>query len=245
MHRCLVQTETVLSNAGELDRERAHHLLNVLRVRDGDVVEFFDGCGHTRKMTVRPFAKRGLGFSAAEPAVAVARPSVALTLFACVSKGKRMDWTVEKAVELSVSRIVPVLSERTVVKIAPEECAQKAERWMRVAEDAARQCDAAWLPEILPPVGFQEAVEMLPTAAPVFFGALLPKVRLFRDGLRPWLDCPPKQAGWFVGPEGDFSPDEMDRLIAAGAEPVGLGDRILRTETACIYGLCVLNSCFL
>jgi 16S rRNA (uracil1498-N3)-methyltransferase len=174
-----------------------------------------------------------------------------------------MDWTLEKAVELGVARIVPVISDRTIVRIEADDRDAKADRWMRIAEEAARQCGSAWLPDILAPRSFKESLALVKQTTPTFVAALTPNAKPLRDFLLPIpsvvrvpdsefreghasaclgrADARPSQAGWFVGPEGDFTPDELNLLLNAGAIPVSLGPLVLRAETACLYGLCALN----
>lgn len=234
MHRCLVTTEELLAGTCALDRKVAHHLQTVLRVRPGASVMLFDGHGRTRTATVSTADRNGLVLTADTPVHEHLRPVCALTLFACVSKGVRMEWTVEKATELGAARIVPVLSARTVSRPA------EATRWRRIAEEAARQCGTAWLPEITDPLAFDAALALAAQIRPLFVAALTPEARPLRDALAAF-SAPPPSAGWFVGPEGDFTPDELTSLTAAGAIPVSLGSPVLRAETACLYGLSVLS----
>jgi 16S rRNA (uracil1498-N3)-methyltransferase len=243
MHRHLVTTAELLADALTLERGAARHLQTVLRVKPGDQVTLFDGRGRTRLAVITSAEKHGLSLAAEAPAQECPRPACRLTLFACVSKGSRMDWTVEKAVELGVSALVPVLSERTVVRLDAEDADAKAGRWSRVAEEAARQCGAAWLPEIAPPAPFKAVLAAVSRTRPTFVAALAPTARPLREALA--AHPAPPQAGWFVGPEGDFTPAELDALLAAGAEPVSLGPQVLRAETACLYGLCALNCAWL
>jgi 16S rRNA (uracil1498-N3)-methyltransferase len=244
MHRCLVTPQELLADAFTLGREEARHLQTVLRVRPGDRVCLFDGQGRTRLAAVASAEKHGLSLTADSPAQEHPRPACQVTLFACISKGSRMDWTVEKAVELGVGRIVPVISDRTVVRLDAGEGAAKAARWSRVAEEAARQCGSTWLPEIVPPASFKACLPSVTETAPVFVAALAPAATPLREALAA-LAAPPRLAGWFVGPEGDFTAGELDALLAAGAVPVSLGRLVLRAETACLYGLCALNCAWL
>ena len=232
MHRLLVSKETLRSSTAALPSAASRHL-KVLRPRPGEQIELFDGCGSTRVYT---YSADGL--TAAGEIVPMPSPATRLTLFACVTKGSRWDWTIEKAVELGVGRIVPVLSERCIVRLAASERAPKAERWRRIAEDAARQSDAVWLPEILPAVDFDEALDLAKTCRHTFAGALMtpPPPPLLTaveaaDGEGDW--------GLFVGPEGDFTPDELEALLKI-ATPVSFGPTILRAETAAIFGLSIL-----
>ncbi len=244
MHRCLVKTEELLADAFTLGRDEARHLQTVLRVKPGERVTLFDSQGRTRDAVITSAERHGLSLTA-EAAVQVHPcPSCTLTLFACVSKGSRMDWTVEKAVELGVGCIVPVISDRTIVRLDADDGIAKAARWSRVAEEAARQCGATWLPVILPPSPFKTCLPIVTQTAPVFVAALTPAAKPLREALAAHAEPPPR-AGWFVGPEGDFTPAELDALLAAGAIPVSLGQQVLRAETACLYGLCALNCAWL
>ena len=234
VHRLLVDAATLAQDVATLPREAAHHL-RVLRPHEGEVIELFDGAGRTRRY--RWSAAHG-ALEAAGACRAAAPRARRITLFACVTKGSRWDWTIEKAVELGVARIVPVLSARCIVRLAPAERAAKAERWRRIAEDAARQSDAVWLPEVLEAVDFPEALALVKTCDRVFVGALV------QPPAPPLLAAVQTAAaaaslGLFVGPEGDFTPDELRALLAC-ATPTSFGPTVLRAETAAIFGVSVL-----
>ena len=166
-----------------------------------------------------------------------------MTLFACVTKGSRWDWTIEKATELGVTRIVPVISERTIVRIPKGERAAKRERWMRIAEDAARQSDAKWLPEICEAVDFKDALPLVRETT-CFIGALTnppspPLVKAVSSIAA--LRTRHQALSTFIGPEGDFTPEELAALMEI-ATPTSFGPTILRAETAAIFALSVLAS---
>ena len=235
MHRLLVPSETLSLARAPLPPAAARHL-KVLRPKSGEQIELFDGQGR-----MRTYAYSTDGLEAAGEMRCVPPPSVRLTLFACVTKGSRWDWTIEKAVELGVARIVPVLSARCIVRLSAAERPAKAERWRRIAEDAARQSDAVWLPEVLPAVDFPEALVQVKNCRRVFVGALAepPPPPLWKA----LAACAGKFAegeyGLFVGPEGDFTPEELASLTVL-ATPVSFGPTVLRAETAAIFGLSVL-----
>ena len=232
MHRLLVPSEALVAETVALPRDAAHHL-KVLRPKPGETIELFDGQGHTRTYAWSPE-----GLHATGERKSLTPPSRKLTLFACVTKGSRWDWTIEKAVELGVARIVPVISDRCIVRLSSAERPAKAERWMRIAEDAARQSDAVWLPEVLPAVDFSEALALVRTCDHVFVGALTnPPPPPLLTAIS--SDSPGANLGFFVGPEGDFTPEELSALLEI-ATPVSLGPTILRAETAAIYGVAVL-----
>ena len=233
MHRLLVDTPELENDSPALSKAALNHL-KVLRPKDGEKIELFDGEGRSREFSFTGGALRPAGELSLSP-----RPAP-LTLFACVTKGSRWDWTVEKATELGATRIVPVISDRTIVRIPADEREAKRARWMRIAEDAARQSDAKWLPDVLAPVDFSESLALVRETA-CFVGALTnppPK-----SILRALLDAANLLGplSLYVGPEGDFTPDELSALCEI-ATPVTFGVSVLRAETAAIYGLSVLKS---
>lgn len=241
MHRLLVETELLENDSPTLPADAAKHL-KVLRPKDGEEIELFDGKGR-----YRVFEVRGLRFDEGGGLVPVSTTSNlkpptsrTLTLFACVTKGSRWDWTIEKATELGVTRIVPVISERTIVRIPKEDRAAKRERWMRIAEDAARQSDAKWLPEILEPVDFADSLALVKETRCLVGALTNPPPRLILDELlHSSTSTSHFNYSLFVGPEGDFTPDELKSLIEI-ATPVSFGPTILRAETAAIFGVSVL-----
>lgn len=240
MHRLLVEPGQLDAERPALSREAAHHL-RVLRPRPGEGIELFDGRGRWR---VCAWTAEGVLVPLSPVASEPSESRRALVLFACVTKGSRWDWTVEKATELGVTRIVPVISGRTIVRLAPGERAAKRERWLRIAEDAARQSDAKWLPEIDEAVDFADCLDLV-RATDCYVGAIVrgretppPIGAALREraggaGARPLAA--------FVGPEGDFTPDELAALVEV-ATPVSFGSTILRAETAAIFAVSALKS---
>lgn len=239
MHRFLVPSGQLEGEAPSLSDGAAAHL-KVVRPEEGEEIELFDGNGRWRTFSVRRSGPRSFSLSPTSGVKSLPRRATRMTLFACLTKGSRWDWTVEKAVELGVSRIVPVVSERTVVRIAEDSKAQKRERWVRIAEEAARQSDAKWLPEILEPVSFAQSLALVRDTV-CFVGALTdpPPVTigeaLSEEKLREGADY-----AVYVGPEGDFSPSELSSLVEI-ARPVSFGPTILRAETAAIFAVSALK----
>ena len=246
MHRLLVETDLLDEVSPVLPKDAAKHL-KVLRPKDGEEIELFDGKGRSRVFQVSGSKfqvsgskfQAGCGLVAVSPTCQVKPGSCGLTLFACVTKGSRWDWTIEKATELGVTRIVPVISDRTIVRIPKDERAAKRERWLRIAEDAARQSDAKWLPEICEAVDFKDALALVRETT-CFVGALTnpppePLAKAF-------FNAETQRHGAcsvFVGPEGDFTPEELKALLEI-AIPTSFGPTILRAETAAIFAVSVL-----
>ena len=278
MHRLLVETDDLLSDCPFLPKDAAKHLM-VLRPKNGENIELFDGKGKFRTFCyhddwalttdpnrVPPTSGRGLSpaewglLAPLEGVCEMPRPATELTLFACVTKGSRWDWTIEKATELGVTRIVPVISERTIVRLAVSECEAKRARWQRIAEDAARQSDAKWLPEIHAPVTFDESLPLvrettcfvgaLTDPPPKTIGKVLAEEKEKEGKERARLDNGEQthlenekrvHFATFIGPEGDFTPSELAALLEI-ATPVSFGATILRAETAAIYAISVLKA---
>ena len=237
MHRLLVDRALLDEETPVLPADAARHL-RVVRPRPGELVELFDGCGRWRT-----YAYDGSGLRRQSDVRALGRPDVSLTLFACVTKGSRWDWTIEKATELGVTRIVPVISDRTIVRIPKSERAAKRERWARIAEDAARQSDAKWLPEVVEAVDFRDALALVKETV-CFVGALTdpPSPPLAKSIAAAVASSGVRNLalGAFVGPEGDFTPDELAALLAI-ARPTSFGPTVLRAETAAIFALSVIK----
>ena len=254
VHRLLVASASLDEESPVLPADAARHL-KVLRPKDGEEIELFDGKGKWRT-----YRFERSGEDAASPLNAVSSLSstltsnLNLTLFACITKGSRWDWTIEKATELGVTRIVPVISERTIVRIPKGERAAKRERWMRIAEDAARQSDAKWIPEICEAVDFRDALPLVRETT-CFIGALVtPPARPLAEAVASQVKMKGEQRkgdtplltstsdldlSVFIGPEGDFTPEELAALMEI-ATPTSFGPTILRAETAAIFALSVL-----
>lgn len=241
MHRLLADTETLKNDSPLLSREAANHL-KVLRPKNGEEVELFDGRGLTRVYRYNASSRE---LEAAGDLTRHAKASSAtVTLFACVTKGARWDWTLEKATELGVDRIVPVISARTIVRVGAAERSAKRERWMRIVEEAGRQSDAVFLPEIAEIADFGDSLELVKKTR-CFVGALMtpPPKPLLKEVLSAWSGGAGGDYAVYVGPEGDFTPEELSSLLEI-ARPVSFGSRILRAETAAIFALSVLRSAF-
>jgi 16S rRNA (uracil1498-N3)-methyltransferase len=224
----------------ELPPETASHVAKVLRARSGDALILFNGDGCEFNGTIE--AVRGSRVSAS---VGDGRPvdresSLAITLVQCVPRGDRMDFVVQKATELGVVRIVPVLSQRSVVRLDKAQAESKAIHWRAVAVSACEQCGRNRLPLI---EAAQPLLAYLGQSAPgtgprlVFEPEPAPQPHIThqdRGGAAPAASAAAEIA---IGPEGGFAADELEAFRIAGFSQVGLGPRILRTETAAIAAL--------
>ena len=236
MHRLFVPPEQV-GNAQrvKLTPAQARHLGTVLRLKPGEEIEVFDGRGARFRAWLEDSDAAVLRL--AEPLPEAPVRAVDVVLAQALAKGEKMDLVVQKATELGAARIVPFASERTVVRLDAERGPGRAERWRRVAQEAARQCGRADVPMIDEPAGWDRVLGLL-RDEPGRRGLLLDpeesKLRLgaAARGARKLLLA--------VGAEGGFSSQERERARQGGLLPAGLGPLVLRTETAGLAALAVL-----
>ena len=239
MHRCLVSPDDWDAPEIALSSEEAHHLLHVMRAADGQPVALFDGCGREASATLACRGRQVLAVNVTS-APPQRRPGVELCLVQCLPKGKRMDIVVEKATEIGAAVIVPTVSERTVVRPKASQAAERVERWRRIALSATRQSRSAWLPEVTPISDFPGAVGRFGRSDVLLVATVASGTRPLRDVLHAVRDDSPSRVALVVGPEGDLTPAEVELARVAGGIAVGFGPRVLRAETAGIYGVSVL-----
>jgi 16S rRNA (uracil1498-N3)-methyltransferase len=211
----------------------ARHIQKVLRMNCGDEVLVFDGTGNEYTARLVEIKKDVCIAEMLDVKTALSEPKTEITLFQALPKSGKMEMIVQKAVELGVSRIVPVVTERCVTRINSKSAAEeKSARWTKVSVEAAKQCGRGKVPAVTEPVEFKEAVEMLCNMQlPIMpYEVLGHEGRL---GLKELLqgNSEALEIGILVGPEGGFSDEEAQFAISCGVNPVGLGKRILRTET--------------
>jgi 16S rRNA (uracil1498-N3)-methyltransferase len=244
MHRFYLPPDPRQELSLYLTGREAHHAEHVVRVRHGERVTVLDGVGHEYLCEVQGFDRNGVSLALIEKRSQPA-PPCRVTLLQAVPKGKVMEAIIQKATELGVSRIVPLLSDRVVPQLEDKTNAHKVEKWRSVAIEAIKQCGSAWLPEIEPPLNPQQFLARAENCELSLIASLQSGSRPARDYFRAFhvkLGRTPESVSVWIGPEGDFTPAETEQITAKGALPITLGRLILRTETAAIYCLSVINS---
>lgn len=208
----------------------AAHLTRVLRLRPGAEIDVLDGEGRTWRARILAADRDGVRARVTGSRAAAPEPPVRLTLVQGLARGEKMDLIIQKAVEIGVARIIPANCARTVIRLDEERGWRRRERWQKIAVEAAEQCGRGAVPVIEPPQALVDALSLLRSGAL----ALLLWEGERATGLKDVLDSVPRAEDVFVfvGPEGGFTADEVEACTAAGARPVSLGPRILRTETA-------------
>jgi len=243
MHRFYLAPDQCREPSLRLADREAHHAIHVLRVRRGERVAVLDGAGHEFLCEVRDLERDAVQLAVVHQQFVPPLPCQ-ITLLQAIPKGKLFESIVQKTTELGVARIVPILSERVVPQLDEENGAQKADKWRHVAVEAIKQCGSPWLPQIESPVtpkqflARKEKIE-LPLIASLQDDRRHPR-ECFREFQAANGRMPASVCVW-IGPEGDFTPAEMNAIKTEGALPITLGRLVLRSETAAVYCLSILN----
>lgn len=243
MHRFFLPPEAWSVNAPVLTGSEAHHARNVLRLAPGDKAVVFDGhgrelTGEITEVTTERVTLRKLHENRSAPL------RCRITLGQAIPKGKNMDLIVQKAVEIGAAEIVPILSDRTIVRLDEDDAAQKQSKWQTIAIEAAKQCGQNWLPRVQRPRRMAEFFSERPAFDLQLIGSLQTDAHHLKDILaehRAERGESPTNVLMLIGPEGDFTPAELNLARSHGCRPITLGPIVLRVETAAIYCLSVLS----
>jgi len=243
MHRFYLSREEWQGNRLTLTGSEAHHALHVLRVACDEEVTVLDGAGQQVLAAVREMTRASVQLEVLRRTQSPP-PSCEITLLQAIPKGRIIEDIIQKATELGVHRIVPLLSEHVVMRLDSEGVAAKAEKWQQVAIEAVKQCGQVWLPKVESPRTFKDYLSTGERFELALIGALhggaQPPRTCFDQFRRQHSRLPQTVALW-IGPEGDFTPGEIAAAKEAGARPITMGDLILRVETAAIYGLSLIR----
>jgi len=234
MARFFLPPESWLENP-VLAGDEARHLSQVLRIKTGASIVVFDGEGRRAPAEVLDVSRDRVSLKLGEPVVSRA-PKPVITLAQAIPKGKNMDLIVQKAVELGVAAIQPLVTKNTIVQPGDG----KSEKWRRTALEACKQCGQDRIPEILEPVSFDRWMEQQRSAPGLrIIASLAPGARPMREILSISSEMP--DVILLIGPEGDFSKSETDLALSSDFQAVTLGEIILRVETATFYCLSALR----
>ena len=238
MHRVLISSDALQRGTAILaDPREIHHLVRVLRAKPGDSVECFDGAGQRAWGTIGRCSAR-------EVVIALSRcqqdaaPSLHVTLAQALIRVERFEWAIEKATELGVDRIVPLLTQRVTVRMRAEGADRKRARWERIAREAAKQCGRARLPVVDAVQPFDVfAATLEPGRGVILLATLEVPTRPLAEALEPMGE----RVTLLIGPEGDFTRDEALVGQRHGAILVSLGSHTLRAETASLAALAMVR----
>lgn len=218
-------TQDITGHSARLCGPEAHHLAKVMRAKPGQPVLLCDGAGTDYDAVITQVLPDEVLFEVHASRKSVAEPSLWAEVFIGMAKGERMDFAVQKSVELGASAIRPFFSQNSVVKPKNEEA--KTQRYTRIAHEAAKQCGRGLLPQVYPPVGFGAVLDQAKICEKTLFLYEAGGVSLWQA-----VQGGAASVALITGPEGGFAPAEAEAAQKAGFTTVGLGPRILRCETA-------------
>ena len=226
-----------LTGGTEIDLPAAggHHVARVLRMREGAPLSLFDGSGQEYRAEITRVSGDRVTVKLGNAAPGTPESPLKITLVQGVSRGERMDWTLQKATELGVAAVAPVLTARSVVRLDEKQTIKKQAHWRAIVVGACEQSGRAKIPNVAVPVTLRE-----------YFATVRKEgLRLVLSPTAPaslaGLTSMPGKAELLIGPEGGLDDDELHAAEQAGFMPVRLGPRVLRTETAAVVALSVLQ----
>lgn len=237
MARFFVPSE--LWASGQFPESEARHASQVLRLAAGERVEIFDGAGRAAQAELTAAGKRGVAVKIFRE-WREERPRPAIHLVVALIKNERFDWLVQKATELGAASLRPVAAERSVVKLAGKDADKRRAKWMQAAVEAAKQCGHLVLPEIFPVASAAEAFRVAPDGL-----RGIPALHPGGAALADFFVGDPDNITFAIGPEGDWTADEMAFARDAGFALLDLGRHVLRSETAAIFALSAASHHFL
>lgn len=234
------EEERIISILGE----DAFHIARSLRMAVGDSLTVCDGEGRDYDCTLTKIRDSEVNCEILNVIDCPAEPPYKATVYQALVKGERLDVAIQKSVEFGASAIVPFESSRCIVRMKGEKEGSKSQRRRRIAAEAAKQCGRGIVPEVTEPVSFSDMLAEATKFDLAIFCYEKEGERMLGTTLESLRAEPPKSVAIVVGPEGGFSPEEAERAEEAGLSLLGLGKRILRTESAAAFVLACLSSEF-
>ena len=239
MHHFFVSQEQISEKEIKILGQDVRHIRQVLRMEEGEELLVGDGEGREYLCQIQKIEEKAVIAWILEQRDSQAELPSEITLYQGLPKGDKMELIVQKTVELGVSRIVPVEMKRCVVKLDQKKAAKKRERWSLIAESAAKQSKRMLIPQVKQVMGWRDALAFAKELDVLLIPYELAKgnkeTREILSNIKPG-----QSVGIFIGPEGGFEEEEVQAAMEAGAKPVTLGKRILRTETAGMTMLSIL-----
>jgi 16S rRNA (uracil1498-N3)-methyltransferase len=223
----------IISDAGQL-----HHLKDVLRFKAGEKAAIFDDKGNDYSVKLKAISEKQAEFLILEKKNNSNGSETRITIACAIPKRSKIDDIIDKLTQLGVDRIIPLMTERVIVRIDQAKALQLGKRWGKIALSASKQSQRSSVPAVDPVTGFSELI----AKAEEFDLKLIPNLAGDRKRLKDVLAAAkPRSALVLIGPEGDFSNEEICAAMQAGFIPVTFGNSVLRVETACLYIASILN----
>ena len=237
MRRFFVTPEAIKDDQLVIDGDLAHHISRVLRMAVGEEAEFAAGDGRLFVGRLAEMTKTEVLVKLLSQKAAPADTKVQVTLYQGLPKGDKLELIIQKCTELGVSRIVPFQSSRTVVKLEQDKIDKKLERWQKIVQEASQQCKRTQRPQVCAPIELADAGAWRSEQNFVAY-----EDEALHGGLLSAQLEKGRSVTLVIGPEGGFSPAEIERLQAQGYRCCSLGKRILRAETAAVAAVCLAGA---
>lgn len=238
MSRFFVPTEAVRGNKILITGEEAHHILDVMRLKALDKVTAFDGTGKEYVGFIKEVKRKALVVEIVQTRMPPDLGRTRITLIQAIPKKDKMDYVVEKSTELGVHSIIPVMTKRTIARWDDRKRSKNAERWRRIARESSKQCGRASVPAIEAIKDFDDVVRNSTDYDLAIIAALSDDALSLKDAISGFSGG---KAAIAIGPEGDFTPDEIRKAREANFKLVNLGPRVLKSDTAGLAVLAILN----
>ncbi len=236
MRKFFVEDSTIKNNKVFISGEDVNHIKNVLRLKVGDNIIVSNGKCSEYEVQIKDISSIIEG-QIIQKIENNSEPSVDITLFQGIPKGEKMELIIQKAVEVGVKKIIPVITERVIVKLDEKSAEKKAERWQKISEQAAKQCGRNVIPEVSQPISYNQALKILESYDLALVLYEKEKDKTLKEILSE-LSNIPQRIAVFIGPEGGFSDKEAE--LVSRFIIISLGPRILRTETAGLVAVSII-----
>jgi len=238
MSRFYVPKESVRGKLISISGKEAHHIVDVMRLKVPDKVVTFDGTGKEYSGFIKEVTAKSVVIEIVETKVLSDGKSLSFTLIQAIPKKDKMDYIVEKSTELGVSRIIPLFTGRTIPDWDESKKTASVERWRRIAMGASKQCGRADIPEIDSIKNLSDVTADTARYDLALIAALDDSAIKLKDALKGFGGG---RIAVAIGPEGDFTPDEIRIAKGAGFKLISLGSRVLKSDTAGLFALAILN----
>lgn len=238
MSRFYVPEESVKGDQISIGGREAHHILDVMRLKISDEVVVFDGKGKEYAGKVTQIGRKSLVLHVVKVRDISQEKKYSITLIQAIPKKNKMDYIVEKATELGVDTIIPVVTARTIPDWDETKRSDVVLRWQKISKEASKQCGRVTLPQVKPLSGLEEAIKNSNGYALKLMAALAGETVKLKNALK---GCPEGMIAVAIGPEGDFTPEEIRMAAKSGFKTVDLGPRVLKSDTAALAVLAIID----
>lgn len=239
MSRFYIRPDSLKNGKIYVGKEESHHIIDVMRLREGDSTTVFDGTGKEYEGKISSIENKRVIIDVSKIKIVDKKRPVSISLAQAIPKKDKMHLIVQKATELGANEILPVESSRTVVKSKGERRRHKIERWQKIAVEASKQCGRTELPKVRDITHFDAILDCITKYDLTIMPCLSQKSISLKSALNNINR--PDNVLVIIGPEGGFSENEIEKASEKGAVLTALGDLILRSDTAAIATLSILN----